>query len=181
MTEVQTPPEKLLAAALRLLAARQRGVKELRGRLAKKGFGKGEISNCISWLLERGYLNDAAFSRALVKDRLNFSPRSPALLRMELSRKGITSSVAEASVQEVLEEEGASEQSVAEEAAQRWVRKQGEKVLLELTDESFSEAREKARRRLYGFLVRRGFRGGAARAGLEAGFLEASKLLQEKP
>jgi regulatory protein len=180
MTEARTPPESLLSAALRLLAARQRGVEELRGRLRKKGFEAGEISNCLRWLEERDLLDDAAFSQALVKDRLNFSPRSRAILKMELSRKGIQGGVAEEAVQEVFQETGTSETSLAEKAARGWVRKQGERVLRELTEEDFSTAREKARRRLYGFLVRRGFRGGAAQAGLEAGSLESSNILSDK-
>ena len=37
---------------------------------------------------ERGYLDDAAFARAWIRDRIRFSPRSPFLLRRELAEKG---------------------------------------------------------------------------------------------
>jgi regulatory protein len=175
-----SPPEALLSAALRLLAARQRGVEELRGRLRKKGFTTKEVSNCLEWLKERDLLDDEAFSRALVRDRLNFSPRGAATLKMELTRKGISRDVADVAVQTVLRETENSDMSLAEEAARRWVRKQGEGLLRELTEEEFSPSREKARRRLYGFLARRGFRGGSARSGLEVGIEASRNLLSTK-
>jgi regulatory protein len=180
MKDEWTPPEPLLSAALRLLAARQRGVEELRGRLRKKGFSAGEVSNCLSWLQERDLLDDEAFSRALVRDRLNFSPRSAAILKMELSRKGISGEVADRAVQGVFQETETSEPSLAEKAARGWVRKQGGRTLEALTEGGFSPSREKTRRRLYAFLSRRGFRGGAAQAGMEAGLEEAFNLLSDK-
>ncbi len=177
MAGASTPPEALLNAALHLLAARSRGVGELRGRLRKKGFPAGEVSNCLVWLEERDLLDDHAFSRSLVRDRLNFSPRSPFLLRKELILKGIASTVAEAAVEAVMAEEEASEMELAKKVARSWVRKQGPSALQALLQDRFSEEREGARRRLYRFLVRRGFRGEAAKAGMDAGDDEARKSL----
>ena len=178
MTPVEPPSEALLNAALHLLAARSRGVEELRGRLRRKGFEAQEVSNCLSWLQERDLLDDAAFSRALVRDRLNFSPRGASLLKQELARKGISPSVAEEAVDSVFLEEGASEAGLAELAARKWVRKQGPRLLTLLLEDRFSKDREKARRRLYAYLARRGFRGEDTRTGMDAGFDEARKRLE---
>jgi regulatory protein len=181
MTQADHPGEALLNAALHLLAARSRGVEEMRGRLRKKGFEAVEISNCLDWLLERDLLDDKAFSRALIRDRLNFSPRGAALLRQELSKKGIPRSVAEEAVESVFQEAGASESGLADRAARKWIRQQGPRILEELVQDQFSEARERARRRLYSYLARRGFRGEDARAGIDSGLNEARKRLNPNP
>jgi regulatory protein len=177
MTQAETPGEALLNAALHLLAARSRGVEELRGRLRKKGFKTREVSNCLTWLQERGLLDDAEFSRALVRDRLNFSPRGASLLKQELSQKGISRSVAEEAVDSVFQEERASESGLADLAARKWIRQQGPRVLEELLQDCFSKERERARRRLYAYLARRGFRGEDVRGGIDSGLDEARKRL----
>lgn len=177
--ETRRPGEELLNSALRLLAARSRGVEELRGRLQRKGFNAEEVAVCLSWLEERSLLDDAAFSRALVRDRLNFSPRASSVLRQELVRKGVARATAERVVEEVFEEEGVSEERLAGAAARSWVGRQGTSILEALVAEPFTDGREKARRRLYAFLGRRGFRGRAASRGIEAGLNESRNRLSE--
>jgi regulatory protein len=170
------PSEPLLNAALGLLAVRIRGTEELRGRLLKKGFESREVSRCLRWLEERELLDDRAFARAFLRDRLRFSPRSPALLRQELTLKGIPRRMAEETTVEVFQEEEISEEELSRKAARRWVRKQSPATLDRLLGERFSPERERERRRLYGFLSRRGFRGDAARAGMEEGEEEARAI-----
>jgi len=176
MPDGQGPAEAPLNAALNLLSARSRGVEELRSRLSRKGFGAKEISECILWLKERDLLDDGAFARAFLRDRLRFSPRSPSRLRQELTQRGIASAVAREATEDVLEEEGVTELELSRTAARSWVRKQGAALLDRFLDEQFSPEREKARRRLYGFLSRRGFLGEAASEGMRAGEEEARRL-----
>ena len=180
MAEAPTPPEALLNAALHLLGPRRRGVEELRGRLRKKGFSAPEVANCLAWLQERDLLDDLAFSEALARDRVKLSPRSPSALVRELVLKGISRSVAEEAVDRAMVEEGASETGLAVAAGKSWVRKQGRRVWDALLLEKISLDRERARRRLYAFLSRRGFRGEAAKMGMEAGISEARKLALER-
>ena len=168
-TEAGSPDQAVLDAALRLLSVRARSVGELRDRLLKKDLEPGEVGRCIQWLKARGYLDDRQFAAALTRDRLRFSPRSPFLVQRELREKKVGSSVAETVVREVMDEEGLTPADLAKTAADGWVRKQSTRVRSELIGERFSPEREKARRRLYGFLARRGFIGEAAQAGLEAG------------
>jgi len=174
------PEEGILNAALRLLAARRRGVEELRGRLLRKGFGREEVAGCLSWLEKRDLLDDEAFSRALIRDRLNFSPRGPSILRQELTRKGIARETADQVVEAVFEEEEISESDLAAGEARRWVRKQARSVHEALLGDRFTPSREKAWRRLYAYLGRRGFRGQSAILAIEAGLEEARKSLKEK-
>ena len=176
MAGIDPPSESLQNAALRLLSARSRSVEELRGRLLEKGFARKEVAGCLLWLEERGYLDDSAFARALIRDRIRFSPRSPFLLKRELAEKGVAPAVIEAALQETVEEEGISDLDLGREAARRWVRKQGPAVREHLLESRFSPDRERARKRLFGYLGRRGFVGDAARAGLEEGEEEARRL-----
>jgi regulatory protein len=152
-------------------------VEELRGRLLKKGFKTREVADCLSWLQERELLDDAAFSRALVRDRLNFSPRGASLLKQELFKKGISPSVAEEAVNSVFQDESVSESGLADLAARKWIRQQGPRVLKELLQDGFSKERDRARRRLYAYLARRGFRGEDVGKGIDSGLDEARKRL----
>jgi regulatory protein len=171
------PPEAVLDAALHLLGPRSRGVEELRIRLEKRGFKAGEVSKCLRWLQERRLLDDDAFSRAVVRDRVRFSPRGASVLRQELVRKGIDGETAAEAVEGVLREVGLTEVELAEAAARSWVRKQATAVQEALLADRFTEEREKVRRRLFGFLGRRGFRGQSASRGMAAGTDEAHGIL----
>lgn len=175
-----SPSESVLKPALRLLSARARSVRELRDRLHKKSLNPQDISHCLRWLEERGLLNDEEFAGALVRDRLRFSPRSPFLLKRELKEKGVASELAETVVERVCREEGFSSSDLAQIAAEGWVRKQGPAIQANLIQDHFSPEREKARRRLYGFLARRGFAGDAARWGIEAGENKARALAEDR-
>lgn len=167
------PDEAVLKAALRLLSTRARSVKELRDRLLAKNLKSSHVSHCIRWLEERDLLDDEAFSHSFLRDRLRFSPRSPFLLQRELQDRGVAPSLAGEAVEAVLQEEEASAPDLAKTAARSWVRKQSAAIRAELVGDRFSPERERARRRLYGFLARRGFVGDAARQGMEAGEEEA--------
>jgi len=151
-------------------------VAELGNRLVKKGHSTREVASCLRWLEDRGLLDDAEFSRALARDRVRFSPRSPTLLERELVRRGIEASVAAGAVECVVNEEGTSEGDLAEEAARGWVRKQGQETLNALLQEGFLPERERARRRLIRFLARRGFGGESAHLGVDAGKDEARMI-----
>lgn len=154
-------------------------MEELRGRLRRKGFPPRAVAHCLQWLLERDLLNDESFSRALIRDRIRFSPRSPSLMVRELREKGVAVALAEATVEGVFREDGISVGELSAAAAQDWVRKQSSPTRRGLLSERFKPEREKARRRLYGFLARRGFLGDAARSGLEAGE-EAARAMEDE-
>lgn len=149
-------------AALHLLAHRPRSRSELAGRLRRKDFPGHVVAACLDALEESGLVDDAAFARAFVRDRLRLKPKGRRALLSELRRKGVRARVADAAVEEVFEEEEVREDALALEAALGWLRRQGPRVRRDLIAPPFSDERERARRRLHGYLGRRGFRGEVA-------------------
>lgn len=131
--------ERALAAALRLLAYRPRSVAELRTRLKQRAFAVDAIEETIGRLRRGGLLDDEQFARSWVESRERTSPRSRRLISSELRAKGVDARLAERSVA------GADDEDAAYRAAAR--RAQSGRSL----------PHEEFRRRLGGFLLRRGF------------------------
>jgi len=153
-------------SALGLLAHRARTRQELAGKLRRKGFGKDRIDACLGRLEERGLLNDAAVAAALVRDRLRHRPRGEARMVSELRSKGIEQAVAAETIARVFADEEVDDAALAREAASAWLARQSAAVH-EALGNARSLDRDKARRRLYGYLARRGFRGDALGAAMD--------------
>jgi regulatory protein len=137
-------PFRARAAALSLLAVRQRSRAELRRRLRAKGFGAAVVEACLERLESLRLVDDAAFAGAFARDRIRFRPQGAQRTVRELRGRGVDEDTALEAVREARTEEGAGEADLARQAAAKWRRRAG-------------EAPESARRRLYGFLARRGF------------------------
>lgn len=148
-------------AALSLLSHRARTRRELRKKLMSKRFPAHRVDVCLDRLEERGLLDDEAVAQAFVRDRLRLRPRGRARLVSELRAKGVKRPLAQKVVDEVLEEEEVDDGALALEVVDRWMARQSRDLVRALAGEG--PDREKARRRLYGFLARRGFRGDALR------------------
>lgn len=135
---------KAREASLNLLSFRPRTVVELRRRLRDKGFEEEIVEGCLEELVDRGLVDDASFAEMFTRDRVRFRPRGPRRLVQELRSKGVDADTARAAIDEVWEREDVSELELAREAAAKWSPKSAEDPA-------------RARRRLYGFLARRGF------------------------
>ncbi|MEX2570530.1 MAG: regulatory protein RecX [Gemmatimonadota bacterium] len=131
-------------AALRLLSYRPRTESELRRRLRTKDFPSEIIERCTRTLVASGLVDDGGFARSYVRDRLRARPSGRARLLAELRRKGVTEAEAESAVDEALAEISETELDLARRATGKFARRRAE-----------DPARR--RRRLYGFLSRRGF------------------------
>jgi regulatory protein len=151
-------------AALRLLAQRARSEAELRQRLARKDMDPAVVDRTMAWLQERGYLDDRAFAEAFVRDRLRLRPRGRAGLIQELHRKGVDGDTAQAAADAVMAAESVEDADLALEAARAWARRNAPLVSAAAGS---VEPRQRARRRLYGHLARRGFPPGPIRAALD--------------
>jgi len=133
--------------ALDTLASRARSAADLARWLKTKEFTAEEIEPAVARLTSLGLLDDLAYARGFARTRLGagrgFGPRRVA---MELGRKGVAREIVESVLRELAEEEGGGDERAAAEAvAERRVR-------------GMSKLEPEARqRRLYGFLVRRGF------------------------
>ncbi|MBT8335701.1 MAG: recombination regulator RecX [Gemmatimonadetes bacterium] len=154
-------------AALSLLSFRPRSRRELADRLRRKGFEARIVDATLEDLSERGWVDDAAFARAVVRDRLRLRPRGPGRMAQELRHLGVGDRDAREAVEQVFEEEEVSVPALALDLARGWLRRQSPAVGAALMADEFTPEREKARRRLHAFLARRGFAGGAARSALE--------------
>lgn len=154
-------------AALRLLDTRPRSRRELAGRLRRKDFPPAVVSACLDEMEHAGWLDDAAFARSLVRDRLRLRPRGPGRMAQELRARGVADEVASAAVAEVFAEEEVVVPELAADVARGWVRRQGPAIRAALGAGGFTPEAQRARRRLHGYLARRGFTGALARTVLE--------------
>lgn len=126
--------------ALHFLGYRPRSSAEVRQNLTKKGISDDLVEQTVTRLQQAGLINDQEFASAWVENRNTFQPRSRSALRMELHRKGLNDEV----IQPVLDEQ-VEEPALVQEAARKYAHR-----LAGLEWPEF-------RRKLGGFLARRGF------------------------
>jgi len=153
-------------AALTLLSHRARTRRDLERRLREKGFDVGRVAECLERLEGRGLIDDAGVAAAFVRDRLHHRPRGRRRLSDELRMRGVTRELSQSAIDEVFEAEGVSDEVLARTAAEGWVARQGTAVLAALVSAGQTPEGVRARRRLEGYLARRGFGGDALRGGV---------------
>ncbi len=129
--------------AFKLLSYRPRSIRELQDRLKKKDYSSKVTSEVVKNLKRLKFLNDKEFARMWVESRIKTRPMGRYRLYQELIQKGIDRDLIEKTLSNYQEEE---EIELAKELAQRKLKK-SYRNLDNLT----------AKRRLYGFLQRRGF------------------------
>ncbi len=140
--------QRAAAAASRLLFHRPRSSAELRTRLNQR-FQAQVVDRVVESLESRGALDDAAFARLWADARDANNPRSASAIKRELLAKGISQDLALAAV------EGVDDPHSAHRAALKASRR-----LEDATPATF-------RRRLWGYLRRRGFSESIARTTID--------------
>jgi len=133
--------DKAIAYACRLFSIRARSESELRKRLSERGFSGTVVRRTVAFLEEKGIVSDLKFARQWVESRMRTKPKGNMVLRKELRQKGLSSAV----IERVLSERGSNEGDVC-----RLLAKKKMEALEKIP-------KEKARRRLFDFLARRGF------------------------
>ncbi len=128
-----------------LLAARARSRLELRRLLLRKGEPVEQVDRVLDRLEGAGYLDDADFARQFARTKALGSGMSRRRVQQELARRGVDRAIADAAISEVFAEEAVNEIETVERLARKKLR------TLARLDEATR------RRRLYGFLARRGF------------------------
>ncbi len=126
--------------ALHFLSYRPRSVQEVQRNLADKGFSEDAIETTLGRLERAGLLDDKEFARFWVEQRHDFRPRSIAMLRHELRQKGVPPAAISHAVGDLDEDE------LAYQTACHYAGR-----LSSLPLDEF-------RRKLSGYLARRGFR-----------------------
>jgi regulatory protein len=91
--------------ALRYIGIRPRTKSQLHAYLLEKGFLPAVADEVCDRCREQGYIDDEAFARQWVDERLRLKPRSPYMLRMELQQRGIDRSIVEDAVRGVSRED----------------------------------------------------------------------------
>jgi regulatory protein len=141
--------------ALDMLEARARGVNELRRLLIRKGEPEADLDAAIERLRAAGVLDDANFARQLTRSKALGPGHSRRRIQQELSKRGVAREISDEAIEEVFSEEGVDDSASIERVARKKLR------LLSRVDD------DTKRRRLYGFLARRGYDGDDIRTVLD--------------
>lgn len=123
------------------MALRPRSEKEIRERLFQKNFGRATVADTVSFLKEKNLIDDLKFARLWVESKMSRSPVGSRLLKRELAGKGVAGCLIERVLSDAKVDEGALAGTLAKE------RLRSLKGL----------PAEEAKRKLSGFLARRGF------------------------
>ncbi len=125
--------------ASRLLSYRPRTERELRLHYSKKGLSEQVQDAAVERLKLEGLVDDVAFARLWIENRMEFRPRGAWALRSELSSKGVARELIEIALEDYDEEDAAKRAAT-----------QGARRYKHLSPDLF-------RRRLSAYLSRRGF------------------------
>ena len=132
-------------SAVRLLAVRGRSVQEILMRLRRKGLRPDAVDHAVGRLETEGLLDDVVMAREFARSRAERGYGRARILS-ELSRRGVERRAAERAVAEVGEGDGERREQMLSLARKRCGKLRG----LE---------RDVAKRRLIGYLARRGYGG----------------------
>ena len=131
--------------ALEVLARGPKAAKDLERWLARRDHSPDDISATLTRLTERGLLNDAAYATMFARSRLTTHHMSRRRIAAELSKRGVERAIADAAIAEVMDDEAIDERAMVRTAAEKKLRS-----LAKLEPDV-------QRRRLYGFLARKGY------------------------
>ncbi|HIU77186.1 MAG TPA: regulatory protein RecX [Candidatus Pelethocola excrementipullorum] len=126
--------------AMHLLTAQDRTEFQLREKLGKDGHPKEVVDCAVDYVKSYHYIDDARYAESYVRSMQG--RKSSRWISFELERKGISRTIIE---QVMTQSEGVSEEGMIEALVRK---RAGEPHKLD----------EKELRRLYGYLMRRGFR-----------------------
>ncbi len=130
--------------AVGLLAVQGRSARDLERTLKQRGEPVPNIAAAIERLTEAGLIDDASYARQLARSRVSGRGDSRRRVAQVLAQKGVAREVVQEAVTEVFEDEAVDEEGLAESAGRKKLRSLGG-----------LDAPTK-RRRLYGYLARRG-------------------------
>ncbi|HVF90884.1 MAG TPA: regulatory protein RecX [Blastocatellia bacterium] len=116
--------ERLLATALKILAARPRSESQLRERLLSRPWAEPElVDSCIDRLKELGYVDDRSFAETYANHRVHLKPVGRSRIARELAGKKVARETINRALDEVFEE--VDEESLIDRAIEKRVRTHG--------------------------------------------------------
>jgi regulatory protein len=141
----ERPRESAHSYALKLLAMRAYTTRDLGRKLQRRGYSEEEVSETVASFITTGLLDDERFAEQYARSRIINDSAAPRRVIQLLGRYGIPRSLAERAVALTI----ADEQLNPADSAELLARKKA------ATLTGLEPA--VARRRLYGYLARRGF------------------------
>jgi len=131
--------------ALNLLSARPYSTQALHRKLIQKEYPAADADDAIRRLVDNGLLNDAKYAEQYARSKMLSTGASKRRLAQDLYRKGIKGDIAGAAIDNVIADEEIDTSAVVEQVARKKLAQLGDLEPLVL------------RRRLFGFLARRGY------------------------
>jgi regulatory protein len=149
--------QQLISSSFRFLSVRLRSEKEMTVFLSKKATAKAipadVVSRVVLRLKELDYINDQKFAQMLISSRIHGKPKGERVIRQELEQKGVDKAIINAQIQDSLE---LADDTVVRELA---IKALGKKLARYVTLKP-----QECSRKVYDFVVRRGFSANIARA-----------------
>ncbi len=129
--------------ALKVIDFRPRSMEEVRTKLEAKGYPADIIEKVTEEFVKKGLIDDYKFAKLWVGSRMASRPKASRVLKKELEEKGIDGQV----ISKIIDEARANQDDYVV------VKQLAEERAVHLKDVD----RTAAKRRLFGFLKRRGF------------------------
>lgn len=130
---------------LRYLSVRPRSCREIELRLLREQLAQETIERTVDRLTTLGYLDDRNFAAAFVRDRIRLRPCGVRRMKSDLLSRGVSPRDAEEGIESAMTEQDVDERELLQRVASARASK--------LDDLDLGVAR----RRLFGYLSRRGF------------------------
>ena len=144
--------------ALNYISFRPRSVREVLDHLRRKGIPPGSAQKVVNRFGELRLLDDLEFARMFVRDRMSRKRTGTALLRQQLSMKGIRGEVVDQVLAEIVTDDAMADAALML-ARKRYERSAGAYARLDPAQR---------RQRLLEYLLRRGFTFDAAQKAVRA-------------
>jgi regulatory protein len=131
--------------ALNLLSARPYATRALHRKLIQKQYPAADADDAIRRLVDSGLLDDEKYAEQYARSKMLSTGASKRRLTQDLYRKGIKADVATTAIANVIADEEIDTAAIIEQVARKKLAQLGDLEPLVL------------RRRLFGFLARRGY------------------------
>ena len=132
--------KRAIKRAVHLIERQERTERQLREKLSLSEYPEEAVEDAVSYVKKRRYLDDERYTRTFI--RFHQTERSKMRLKSDLIKRGVSKDV----IERCIEEECSSDE------------KAQIRALLEKKGFSQSEADRNESRKMYQFLMRRGFR-----------------------
>jgi regulatory protein len=149
------PSDKVYQYALRLLTGRDYSVARIRQKLAARDVAEQDLEDAIHRLQREGWLDDRRYAERFAASALSSGRYYGVRLRLEMRRRGFAADIVNETLEPLLAE--SDETSEVRSAAER-----------RYPGFCYSAASDRDKRRVVGFLQRRGFRFSAIMRALRA-------------